>query len=148
MHWQEELKEKIRDGALLLGVGNELKSDDGIGPLAVKRVRYENKLNCETVPENFVFKIKKMEPACIVIVDAVKFGGEPGEIGWFEAGDSIGPKISTHNLPLSVFRSFFEGTEVFLLGVQPESIEFGEPSEKAREAIEEIVNAVDAAAGF
>ena len=50
---------------IVLGVGNELKSDDGVGPFIIAKLKQEKIENdnlifidAETVPENFTGKIR------------------------------------------------------------------------------------------
>ena len=54
---------------IVLGVGNELKSDDGVGPFIVKKLKYENIENknllfidAKTVPEISQAKSGKKSP--------------------------------------------------------------------------------------
>ena len=53
---------------------------------------------------------------------------KPGDIKLVRANDARNPNISTHSMSLSVFAEFFEpACPVWLLGVQPASLEFGSP---------------------
>jgi hydrogenase 3 maturation protease len=125
--WKTRLAGILSKRAVIVGVGNPLKGDDGVGPLVVSRAKYPRKLDAGTVPENFIFQIRKSRPEAIVIVDAADFGGKPGEVRLFPAGDARNPKVSTHAMPLSVFAAFFPESEVWLLGIQPVSNAFGAP---------------------
>lgn len=68
-------------------MGNRLKSDDGVGPFIIdklKRQNIENEklmfIDAETVPENFTGKIRKENPTHLIIVDACLMNLNPGEM--------------------------------------------------------------------
>ena len=66
---------------ILLGIGNPLNGDDGVGIYVAERFRKENwiPLTCGTAPENFTGIIRKNKPACLILVDAAAMGISPGE---------------------------------------------------------------------
>ena len=142
--WKKELRRLLEKDAFIVGVGNVLKGDDAFGPEVIRRIEYKKKLDAGTVPENFLLKLKKEEPNAIILVDAVDFGGEPGEIRLFGAHEVINPNISTHTLSLGYFASFFKGCEVWLLGAQLETNLFGaEMSGSVAKAVNKVVEEVN-----
>ena len=96
---------------IVLGVGNELKCDDGVGPYINKKLKEENIedknkllfINAETVPENFTGKIRKEKPTHLIIVDACLMDGEPGDMKIVNKHDFANIGISTHSMSLSFF---------------------------------------------
>ena len=53
---------------IILGIGNELKCDDGVGPFVIDELKdLENPnliiIDGKTVPENFTGKIRKEQPS-------------------------------------------------------------------------------------
>jgi hydrogenase 3 maturation protease len=125
----------VRPQIVVLGIGNELRRDDGIGPVIARALVKSGKisaLDCATAPENFLGTIKKLKPEKVIMVDACDFGGTPGEFRLFSLAElerMPWATVSTHTLPLSLMGTLIKnevGCGVELLGVQPESVEFGE----------------------
>ena len=95
---------------IILGVGNELKSDDGVGPFIINKLKEENIesndllfINAETVPENFTGKIRKENPTHLIIVDACLMDSEPGDMQIVNKYEFANIGISTHSMSLSFF---------------------------------------------
>jgi len=124
---------------LVLGVGNPMKGDDGIGPYVAERVSalyacctapgvaVVSAIDCGTVPENFTSAIRRLQPQLIVIVDAAQMGLQTGEYRII-AADRVGNLgLSTHSMPLSLFMTYVKGFAgaIVLIGVQPCSMDFG-----------------------
>ena len=72
MSFEAQLKDFLNDfeKLIILGVGNELKSDDGVGPFIIKNLMAEDiesdrllLIDSGTVPENFTGKIRKENPS-------------------------------------------------------------------------------------
>lgn len=129
---------------IVLGVGNELKCDDGVGPFIINKLKeedIENKnellfINAETVPENFTGKIRKEKPTHLIIVDACLMGGKPGDMKIVDKYDFANIGISTHSMSLSFFVRYLEkGTDfgIIFVGIEPESMDY---SEKLTENVE------------
>jgi len=130
----------IRLQVVVLGIGNELRRDDGIGPVIAQALVKSGKINaidCATAPENFLGTIKKLKPKKIIMVDACDFGGTPGEFRLFSLAElekMPWATVSTHTLPLSLMGTLIKkevGCPVELLGIQPESVVFGEGLSKS-----------------
>ncbi|MGA2819598.1 MAG: hydrogenase 3 maturation endopeptidase HyCI [Anaerolineales bacterium] len=111
--------------AVILGVGNPLRGDDGFGPSLVKRLQGNVRatvINAEEVPENYLGTVVAADPQVVMIVDAVELGLQPGDVAIVEADDLGGTALSTHSASLSLSARFIQSethAEVFLLGVQP-----------------------------
>ena len=130
---------------IVLGVGNELKCDDGVGPFIIKKLKEENIenksllfINAETVPENFTGKIRKEKPTHLIIVDACLMGGEPGDMKIVNKYEFANIGISTHSMSLSFFVRYLEKDTDFgiiFVGIEPESMDWAEnPTEKVESA--------------
>jgi len=129
---------------VILGIGNELRRDDGLGVVLARRLKDELPfpvLEGGNAPENLLGEILDLGPNVVVIVDAVDFGGRPGEIRKIEREEVEGLGFSTHGpsvLPLVDFLER-EGIRTIILGVQPEDIRFGTGlSPKVQEAISDL----------
>ena len=118
-------KKLLQGNVVIVGVGNELLGDDGVGVYVARKLRGRNVINAGVAPENFTGKVKRMMPERIVIFDALEFGGKSGEVKIVDARRTQGLKISTHSLPLSFFSELFGKTEIYVVGIQPKSKEFG-----------------------
>ena len=152
MSFESELSEFLADfkKLIVLGVGNELKSDDGVGPFIIKKLLAENIendnllfINAETVPENFTGKIRKENPSHVIIVDACLMGCQPGEIKIVDKEDFANIGISTHSMSLSYFVKYLEKDndfKVIFVGIEPETMDWGEnPTEKVEKTAFEFI---------
>jgi len=127
----DELKARLKGKVVILGVGNPLKGDDGFGPELVKRLK--GRVSAElidggTAPENYLEVIANLKPDTIMVVDAVHFDGSPGELRLLRSEDILSAELSTHKLSPKVLMDFLSqrcSADIFMLAVQPRSIEFG-----------------------
>ena len=138
MSFEDELSDFLTDfeKLIVLGVGNELKSDDGVGPFIIKRLTdeaIENDrimfIDAETVPENFTGKIRKENPSHVIIVDACLMGCQPGDIKIVDKDDFAEIGISTHSMSLAYFVKYLEKDtdfKVIFVGIEPETMDWGE----------------------
>jgi hydrogenase 3 maturation protease len=138
----------------VVGVGNVLKGDDGAGPalvalLAARGAAFPLVDACE-VPENYGGWVAKQSLEAVVFVDAVDFGGAPGEWRLIRIEELMHSASSTHRLSLHFLIHYltehWKG-EAILAGVQPKSMKLGEglSSEVAR-GVEALSEALLAAA--
>ncbi len=128
---------------IILGIGNELKCDDGIGPFIINKLKMENiendkllLINAETVPENFTGKIKKENPTHIMLIDACLMDSNPGEIKIVDSQDFANIGISTHSMSLSYFVKYLQqgnDFKIIFVGIEPESMDY---SDKPTEVVE------------
>jgi hydrogenase 3 maturation protease len=148
----ETLKENLEDfieGAYriaILGIGNLLRTDDGIGPVIVKRldIRHPAIYSEEvgSVPEAFARNLADFGAQRVIMVDAADMKKSPGHVE-LVARDRIGGiALSTHSMPLSFLMMYLEDAtdgKTTLLGVQPKSLQFGEG---LTSEIEEVVRKI------
>lgn len=132
----------------VVGVGNVLRGDDGAGCLLVERLqgRLDVPLvDCGEVPENYGGWVERRDLEAVVYVDAVDFGGEPGEVRIVPLDRLMESATNTHNLSLHYVIRFLEdewGGDAILVGIQPTSWKFGDPLR------EEVAAGVDRLAGI
>ena len=122
--------------AMVLGIGNELRGDDGVGPEVARRLSGRcgvPVVNAGEVPENYLDLVRARSPERVLLIDAADFGGAPGDTALvrLDVGETTSSRLpTTHCASLSVFARYLRteiGTEVWLLGIQPASLEFGRP---------------------
>ena len=143
---------KNYDKIVILGIGNEIKGDDALGPNVVLKLNELFKENDNvivfdggTVPENYTGLIRKEKPSHIILVDAVEMKKDPGYIRVVQKDEIANYNISTHAMPVSFLIKFMEttiGAEIILVGVQPKSMELAEEISKEVEKSIEIVTNV------
>jgi len=132
---------------LIITIGNSYRSDDGVGPYIARQINKYKKdftiLNAEDQPENIIDEATRLKPGKIVIIDAADFGGMPGEIRLIEKKDIPDTSLSTHSFSPNILAAIIEedtGADVLFLGIQPESIQFGEGiSKPVKEAAGKIL---------
>jgi len=135
----------------VLGVGNVLKGDDGVGAYVVaclleaisgkESSRRIYALDCGTVPENYTSVVRRLGPGRVVIVDAADMALDAGSVRIVPKGRVGALGLSTHSMPLSLFMDYIEGLvpEVVLVGIQPQSMRLaGQMSEQVRAAGEQL----------
>ncbi len=116
------------DDLLVVGVGNVLRSDDGVGvyigrhllPGEGKRV-----LLVEVSLENYIGKILSMNPGVLLLIDCMDLAAEPGSFRIMEPSRIQDLTFHTHNISLNKLGGFFP-FPTYVLGIQPASVDFGE----------------------
>jgi len=116
---------------VILTLGNELRGDDAAGIVFGRLV--EKTVPCTVVeggevPENVTGLVLREHPGRILVVDAMDFGGKPGESRLFPGNDIAAGGVSTHGtLKLCIeYLAASSGAEVSILGFQPKSLDTGE----------------------
>ncbi len=134
---------------LIVGIGNTLKGDDGVGPLVCERLA--GKICAEvtdtgTVPENYIQPIIKKAPQNLLIIDAIDFGASPGAINIFKPEQISSFAFSTHTLSPRLFIDMIMQqikVDVYLLGIQPAQTQLGQNvSNQVSEAIQQLAEAL------
>ncbi len=146
MSWKEELENYIDNNTVILGIGSELKSDDRVGiniAKALKKMGNYNVIVAGPTPEHWMGYIANTGYAKVLIVDAVVFGGSPGEIRVFDIKEISKRFGLTHSSSLHLFADFLakEGKvqSVRILAIEPESLELGtELSPMVKDAADKI----------
>lgn len=138
MSFESQLSNFLKDceKLIVLGVGNELKSDDGVGPFIINKLKEENIENknllfidAKTVPENFTGKIRKEKPSHLIIIDACLMDLKPGDIQIVNKYEFANIGISTHSMSLSFFVRYLEKDtdfRIIFIGIEPETMDWGD----------------------
>ena len=139
---------------VVIGVGNLLQKDEGIGIHAVKALQELQ------LPDNVTIIDGGTSPdilACthsgdkLIIVDAARAGGEPGVIYRFQPDDLVtesGVALSVHELgvPQNLRLMLLAGnepSEVVIIGIEPKEIDWGtELSPELETKIPELISVV------
>jgi hydrogenase 3 maturation protease len=131
---------------VILGIGNSLNGDDGIGTYVAQRILHHLQgaegdpeqaeaagtggivaIDCGTTPENYTSVIRRHRPERLILVDAAYMGLGPGSYRVIPAQEIGVMHVSTHDVPLSVFVSYVGEfcRDVVLIGIQPQRMDFG-----------------------
>lgn len=131
-----ETLEQLRDGRLaqilLIGLGNSLRKDDGIGPFLAEALSKNPNLMVENAgdrPERAIDFVDIHRPQKVVFLDAADFGGKPGTLRWIKKSELVERSLSSHRLPLSPLIDWIEAeysTRCQCLGIQAGSMQLGE----------------------
>ncbi len=112
-----------------MGIGNELKYDDGVGPYIISKLNLLDLnddvllINAQTVPENFTGKIRKENPSHIILIDACLMGLDYGDYKIVDKEDFVNIGISTHSMSLSYFVKFLNQDNILFIGIEPKFLE-------------------------
>ena len=139
---------------MVIGVGNLLLKDEGIGIHTVKALQEINLprdvkiIDGGTAPDLIAYTEAGDK---LIIIDAAKAGGEPGTVYRFlpqDLSEEIGGAISLHelgvvqNLKLMSLMGNEPG-EIIIIGVEPKEIDWGtELSAELQQKVPEIVKVV------
>ena len=149
-----EFHEKDVPRIVVIGVGNLLLGDEGIGIHVIKALQEIE------LPEDVIIIDGGTSPDLIayttagdklIIIDAAKAGGEPGSIYRFQPEDlaeANGTLTSAHELGveqnlklMSLMRN--EPKEVVIIGIEPKEIDWGiELSNEMRKKVPAIIDII------
>ena len=116
----------------VFGMGNTAKGDDGAGSVLAQRLQNRLRIpviDAGMVPENCLGQLAREKPGTLLLVDAVHFGGKPGEVRVLSAEELQGGGLSTHCPSFQTFLEALRLSEVgrvIVLGIEPKNVEFGE----------------------
>ena len=113
---------------LFVGIGNLLKMDDGVGVYISKRIRnkgFFSSINAEVSIENYIGKIVSLNPDILILIDCVDLKAVTGTFKLLSLSQIQDLTFNTHNISLRRLSEFFT-MPVYVLGIQPEKIDFGE----------------------
>jgi hydrogenase maturation protease len=143
---------------LVLGIGNPLRSDDGVGIHVIEALRDENLGHKIDIKEgisglDILGAIAGYEK--IIMIDAIKSGGEPGTIYKLSVGDLHAQQtlhaFSTHDVDIPMMlklgKDLYPGKipeDFVIIAVEAEDIEtFSETcTPKVEKAIQEVVHLI------
>ncbi len=143
------LKQIFKKRTVIVGIGNVLKADDGLGPQLINNLKGKVRSLCidaGSAPENFGGKIIKENPEVILLVDAVHLGLKPGACELLTKEEILQSGFSTHDLSPKMFIGYLESqtqAQIYLLGIQPQSVKFAEViSPQVQKALTELTNLI------
>lgn len=113
---------------LFVGIGNLFKSDDGAGVYISRKIKNSDhifSLTVEVSIENYIGKINSLNPDILVLIDCADMKSPPGTFKLLPVGMAQDLTFNTHNISLSRLSEFFS-IPVYILGIQPEKVDFGE----------------------
>lgn len=113
---------------LFVGIGNVLKHDDGSGVFLVRKIEETDRIKTLVVEqsiENYIGKINTINPNVLVLVDCLFFNKYPGFSDIIPVEELQCQTSNTHNISLKKISELFN-MPVFVLGMEPENIMFGE----------------------
>ena len=142
---------------MIVGVGNRLLGDEGVGLHIIDKLSripipsYVNIIDCGCDLLNLMAYINK--PERIIIIDAIRAGGEPGEIHSFDYSRLTAMKIhlcSAHQVnivdALRLIKLIYPSLadcEIIIIGVEPKTIELSNDlSKEVSESIVEVTRSV------
>ena len=136
---------------VVLGVGNTLLRDEGIGVHVVERLRQDNSgLRCVDFLDggtlSFALASSMAEAEQLVVIDAAELNSPPGTLSLFRDAEmdaylGSGRRRSVHEVSLIDLMAIAHLTDALparraLIGIQPLSIEWGEtPTDEVAAAI-------------
>jgi hydrogenase maturation protease len=137
---------------LVLGLGNVLRSDEGVGVHAIERLQADSSVPCEVVLVdggtqglNLIATIAGVDR--LLLIDAIDASQPPGaivqlddaEVGKFRGSMSV-HQLAFADLLVALSLLEVRPAEVVALGVQPLSTDWGtELSQPVRDALEGVV---------
>ncbi|UCB57776.1 MAG: hydrogenase maturation peptidase HycI [Candidatus Omnitrophota bacterium] len=150
---QPSLKSILKGKVVIVGIGNTLRGDDGVGPVLIERLEAKVKARCidaGTTPENFSGKILKEKPDTILMVDALHLGLAPGEYQVLEKDEILKAGLTTHDISPRMFIDYLKSqssADIYMLGIQPKKLSLGEglssPVEKALDKIADLIKGIE-----
>ena len=128
---------KSKNEILILGVGNSMRHDDGVGPASIQLLQKKPEPNVDYLDggvDGLALIDVIQEYSKVIIIDAVNMGCDPGEIRTFSAKQAKikikNDALSTHGFGLAEVIGLLEKlgckTEIKIIGIQPKDISFGE----------------------
>jgi hydrogenase 3 maturation protease len=128
---KKRLRKILKGKVVIVGVGQVIRSDDGLGALLVNRLKSRVRAVCieaGSAPENYVGKVIKEDPDTILLIDAVHLDRAPGAWEILEEQDIIKSGFTTHDLSPALLIEYLKNNtkaEIFLLAIQPQNLSLG-----------------------
>jgi len=122
------LRDLLAGRVCIVGVGNRHRGDDGAGPRLIDARHPAAQgvwMDAGVAPENFLEPIVRTNPETILIVDAVAFGGFPGERRLMDVTAIDTFAVSTHAGSLAMLGDYLlarTGARIQIMAIQPERI--------------------------
>jgi len=137
---------------LILGLGNDLLADEGVGVHAVRRITQDKALPdviAADVGTSILDALPLLEQAeRIIVIDAMKAGGTPGTVYRIPLADCSGATVIASMHGFDIFRVMAlsgrtDNPSVTVFGVEPELIDWSlELSPRVAESLPHLLKAV------
>jgi len=129
-----EIKDRIKGKITVIGIGNIIKGDDGLGPRLIAMLKDRGVkaplFDCGTAPENYIFPVLTTSCDTVIMVDAADLGKAPGESSVIGIDQISKVSFSTHNPSPRLFTDLLstgkEDLNIFFVVVQPKSMILGD----------------------
>jgi hydrogenase maturation protease len=140
---------------LIIGIGNSLRGDDGVGPALIDQLVLRDLPNCRLMAADVtgLDLIKYFHPdERVIIIDAAEMGVEPGTIRVFSVEDleqiQFVSATSTHGMglleTLKLAREVGYEQQIWIIGVQVQTYLYREGlSEKVDRAIPQVIDIIE-----
>ncbi|MBN1125463.1 MAG: hydrogenase maturation protease [Sedimentisphaerales bacterium] len=122
---------------VILGMGHELRGDDGVGPMICRTLNKQIRthvIDVGTTPENYIQRIVRLEPQVLLIIDAADNDNPPGTAQLWNpdhlADISTGTHCPSPRLFVDLIRRQISLDCIFLT-IQPAHIELGSALSKS-----------------
>ena len=102
--------------------------DDGTGVYISNRIKPREtimSLTAEVSIENYIGKINSINPDILILIDCVDMRRVAGTFKLLTLDQIMDLTFNTHNISLRRLSEFFS-MPVYILGIQPEKVDFGE----------------------
>ncbi|AFZ73340.1 hydrogenase maturation protease [Natronobacterium gregoryi] len=142
----------------VVGVGNEIMADDGIGPRMIAALESQPAVATEAIrlydAGTTAFLALEAMSGCdrAIVVDAIETGSEPGTVQEYRyvdgAFDGEAPDMTMHDVSFTEALGYTDGTydlpdEMLVVGIEPKRLEPGtelsEPVENAIPAATDVI---------
>jgi hydrogenase 3 maturation protease len=129
----KQLRKLLLPGSAIVCAGNELCGDDAAGLAVAGQIPHDGPwkvFEAGPAPENFLVRIAQSRPPSVLLIDAMDFGGEPGEVTLVDAKGITGQGPSTHGPGAEAFLELLtqmHACPMYVMGIQPRSSAVGAP---------------------
>lgn len=128
-----DITNRIKGRVAIVGIGNILRGDDGLGPKFIEILKSRNAraslFDCGTAPENYVFPILTSSSDTVILIDAADLGEAAGSVRVFELNEISNVSFSTHNPSPRLFTDLLktgkEDIYIFVVSIQPKTTALG-----------------------
>ena len=139
----------------VIGIGNILRGDDGIGPVVIQKLEEQKSSDSfklfDVGSDAFMILDQLLKPGPVLVIDCAKMGKEPGSIVRFSIKDEgkvpakVGVSLHGFNLAeiWQVAQSLGCPDDLIIIGVEPKGISFNSGlSEEVENIIPTIIGIV------
>jgi hydrogenase maturation protease len=152
---QNKRQEKVIDGRpVVVGLGNPLMGDDGIGITVVRNLRSRCGIGARIVEAGtpgFGLIDLLVEDRTVIFIDAVDGGSDPGSVFWVNPAEIAGEstRFSLHQITLKDVLDLLGETRLRsrmkIIGIQPQYVGVGVGlSQSLENKMGEIISAAEA----